>query len=81
MSGSQRSRTLRKRHQGGRCWAHISRPDGDPLVVRVHARNDDRHAPGTSEAQDVGFLGGRCLLGRALRRGGSRQGAQGGVLT
>lgn len=65
MNGSQRSRTLRERHQGGRCWAHISRPYGDPLVVRIHARNDDRHAPGTSEAQDIGFLGGRGLLGWA----------------
>lgn len=50
----------------GRCWAHISWPDGDPLVVRIHARNDDRHTPGSPEAQDIGFLRGRCLLGQPL---------------
>lgn len=51
----------------GRCRAHISGPDGDPLVVRIHAWNDDRHAPGTSEAQYVGFLGGGCALGQPCK--------------
>lgn len=28
------------------------------LAVGIHARNDDCAAPGTSEAQHIGFLGG-----------------------
>lgn len=68
------NRTLRGRGQPGRRGAHISGPDGDPLVVRIHARNDDCHAPGTSEAQHVGFLGARCVLGQPLKGEGPATG-------
>lgn len=54
----------------GSCRAHISGSDGDPLVVSIHAGNDDCHAAGTSEAQHVGFLGGRCTLDQPPKRGG-----------
>lgn len=53
----------------GRCGAHVARPNGHPFVVGIHARNDDRHAPGTSEAQHIGFLGGRFALDHSAREG------------
>ena len=60
----------------GRCGSHVARPNGHPFVVRIHARNDDCHAPGTSEAQHIGFLGGRCALDHSAREGACRR-AQG----
>lgn len=70
-------RALRGRGSG-RCGAHISGPNGDPLVVRIHAGNDDRHSPGSSEAQHVGFLGGRRALGQPLQGRGLLRGRGGG---
>lgn len=38
---------------GGGCRmveAHISGPDRDPLIVRVHSGDDDSHTAGSSEA-------------------------------
>lgn len=35
---------------------YISGPDGHPLVIRVHPRDDDRHLAGPFEPQDVRLL-------------------------